>query len=867
MAVVNVLKEILDWSADRPPWQRDALRRLVVQGVLSEPDIANLTEFCKARHGLAGKATPEPLDSKHIPQLGEASKPVSLLSLTHHAGVNALAQAQTIEFAPSMTVVFGANAAGKSGYTRILKRACRARGAEEILGNVVSGSAPGRPSATIRYKLDGTNHDYQWDDDNPPHRDLSRVSVFDRHCASVYVAEQTDVAYRPLGLDLFDKLSDACEAVRRVLERERKELEARELHLPAVAEGTKVYDLLSHLTSLTNPESAKQLALLSGEEVVQLEELRKRLRDLRSDDPQKTARALEIRAKRVEGLAGKIQSIAELLSEAAVAALFQARDRMNQACRVAEDLRRTTFEEQPLPNTGSETWRALWTAAERFSTTDAYPDDAFPVTEANARCVLCQQPLGHDALERFRRFRDFLTSQVQRERDEATTAYERRLAQLRELGIMDDSTNEILDELHLDRSDLADAARVFVDGACDRRIAVINTLADESASSSGLPTVPAESVGLGEYIESLRNRASELRGADRSETIRKAETELRELEARQLLSKHLDAVLAEIERKKRLAAYQLCLDETKTTAITRKSSEVTKLAVTELLAKSFKNELETLKFRHVEVEMVAAGGSRGALYHKLQLRRAPGVSVPQVVSEGEARCLSIASFFAELTTAADRSAILFDDPVSSLDHTWRDNVAERLVEEAKARQVIVFTHDIVFLIALVDYAEKCGVELKHQNLRRGYTAAGFSEQGPPYQGMKVSARIGYLKDRLQTAAKLHRENKPGEYEDAGKHVYGHLRQAWERAVEEVLLNGIVERYRKSVETQRAKYLGDISQDDCTALENGMTKCSKWEGGHDHAAAEGANFPDPAEIEQDIKTLEEWVKAIRKRRNP
>ena len=55
--------------------------------------------------------------------------------------MNALARDQTIEFGPSLTIVYGANAAGKSGYARILKRACRARGAEEILGNDLEESA------------------------------------------------------------------------------------------------------------------------------------------------------------------------------------------------------------------------------------------------------------------------------------------------------------------------------------------------------------------------------------------------------------------------------------------------------------------------------------------------------------------------------------------------------------------------------------------------------------------------------------------------------------------------------------------------------------------------------------------------------
>lgn len=55
-------------------------------------------------------------------------------------------------------------------------------------------------------------------------------------------------------------------------------------------------------------------------------------------------------------------------------------------------------------------------------------------------------------------------------------------------------------------------------------------------------------------------------------------------------------------------------------------------------------------------------------------------------------------FLAELATTDTASAIVFDDPVSSLDHVHRDKVAERLANESLSRQVIVFTHDIAFLI-------------------------------------------------------------------------------------------------------------------------------------------------------------------------
>ncbi|MCH7993347.1 MAG: hypothetical protein IIB57_02775 [Planctomycetes bacterium] len=298
-----------------------------------------------------------------------------------------------------------------------------------------------------------------------------------------------------------------------MLERERKELEAAALHLPDVADGTAVHEVLSHLTSLTNPDDVKNLASLSEEENVRIEELRKRLRDLHSDDPQKTARAIEIRAKRVETLAGKMRTVAETLADGAIAEAFTARNRMIAARRAAEEMRRATFEEQPLPDTGSDAWRALWAAAERFSTTEAYPDDTFPVTEANARCVLCQQQLRDDGIDRLRRFHDFLSSEVQRERDEASAQYERLRKQIGDLVVTDDAATETVDELQLEDGDLADAIRAYVDAAQDRRVAVMNGLAEDSSTSSDLPVAPAEPEALGRHAETLRARANELRGA------------------------------------------------------------------------------------------------------------------------------------------------------------------------------------------------------------------------------------------------------------------------------------------------------------------------------------------------------------------
>jgi hypothetical protein len=92
-----------------------------------------------------------------------------------------------------------------------------------------------------------------------------------------------------------------------------------------------------------------------------------------------------------------------------------------------------------------------------------------------------------------------------------------------------------------------------------------------------------------------------------------------------------------------------------------------------------------------------------------------------------------------------------------------------------------------------------------------------------------------------------------------------LREAWERGLEEVLLGGVVERYRPGVQTQQVAQIADITAEDCKAVETAMTKCSRWLYGHDQAAAARADIPEPPEIKADIEALKSWVAAIRKRR--
>jgi energy-coupling factor transporter ATP-binding protein EcfA2 len=68
------------------------------------------------------------LDKSHLLIEASAEQAVSLTKMTEITGVNALVSDQELSFgAKGITIIYGDNGSGKSGYCRVLKHACRSR--------------------------------------------------------------------------------------------------------------------------------------------------------------------------------------------------------------------------------------------------------------------------------------------------------------------------------------------------------------------------------------------------------------------------------------------------------------------------------------------------------------------------------------------------------------------------------------------------------------------------------------------------------------------------------------------------------------------------------------------------------------------
>jgi hypothetical protein len=85
-------------------------------------------------------------------------EPVRLISIKGVANVNRLAENQELTFAPEgLTVVYGKNGSGESGYARILQSMVRARRRADILPDVFAES-PGKKSGQVTFLIGQTEH-------------------------------------------------------------------------------------------------------------------------------------------------------------------------------------------------------------------------------------------------------------------------------------------------------------------------------------------------------------------------------------------------------------------------------------------------------------------------------------------------------------------------------------------------------------------------------------------------------------------------------------------------------------------------------------------------------------------------------------
>jgi ABC-type molybdenum transport system ATPase subunit/photorepair protein PhrA len=483
------------------------------------------------------------------------------------------------------------------------------------------------------------------------------------------------------------------------------------------------------------------------------------------------------------------------------------------------------------------------------------------VTDDDARCVLCQQELTDDGKARLRRFDEYMRDTTEQDASTAERVYEDALLGLSNLVVVTPRVTTAVATLTAEDDKLGNATQSLLTKLEEQHVALLAHLRSDDAAPTPLPAVDLPDK-IHQLSATLEARAAQT-DVDKFQADLQAVTKRKdELRASVTLCESADLLRAEVVRKQRDARLQAARGATDTSAITQKSSQLTREYATKVILDEFTRETERLRLQRVTLEDL--GGQKGQLTQKPGLLGAKhrAASAQSVLSEGEQTALGLAGFFTEAVFDTSRSAIVFDDPVTSLDHVRRDKVAERLAQLAQDRQVIVFTHDVNFTGDLVAAAEKEKVTLTERSVERRGPKPGACLTTFPWKAKDFKARLDHLRTELARVKKDRAGLSQTEYEERVANWAGYLSETWERCVTSEILNQVFDRGTSFVQPRKFRLLAQITEADDQDFQDGYGSTSKWARRHDKAPGTNYVAPEPDELETELERITAWQKRIR-----
>jgi energy-coupling factor transporter ATP-binding protein EcfA2 len=861
---MGAVDEILDWSTHKlTPWRQDALRRLASSSAVTAKDESELLALIKEKAGfpLASKPpSPVPLSKAHLAPVTSGS-PLQIKGIRNVKNVNRLVPAASLTFVPNgLTVIYGRNGSGKSGFVRIFRTACRTRTDNpaklKVLADVY-GSGGGPQEAEIIVDRGVGDVVVPWTAGAPASEVLLQVAVFDSSAAQLYVDSGNHIQFLPFGLALPHKLNELCLALKDRLETERKPVTEQIALVTVVFETprtTKAQTFYAGLSAKTTDEQINAATAFSVDDERRIDEVTRLLAANTASGADASALSSWVHNLAVECV-GLCQAFSDLKLNGYRTLKQQATDARAAAGLKATDL----FSSEPLPGVGGETWRRLWLAARDYSIADAFPGREFPVVSTSDNietCVLCQQPLSADASERLGRFQAYVNESLAEIANQAEGAIAIATTSMPEIDTftLNDWTAR-LEQIRKRQPALADALAIFKKDVEARRTMAFESLqgATEPPASSSAALVSPDSA-LQDLSVLLSSEAAAFVKASEDGQRPKMQSEHAELADRKILAGGRDRIIKRRNLLKDDALYAVALAEVQTKGITQKANELVDTHLTKVVTDHFEMERETLEITHLKV-----GLSRKSGQTKAAFQTNPGTTLTkltsEILSEGEQRALALVAFLTEIAVTEGTGPIVIDDPVSSLDRERGLKVAARVATEAQKRQVIVFTHDLIFFNDLCREADERGVPTETTALfADGANAGKIDPAGVSWKGLGVSKRLARIRNDFAPLRKLY-TSSPSDYEFKVKHLYGRLRDSYERLVEEHIFCDVVRRGVDRIETQKLR-LVHLSDALAIRFHEGMTKANTHS--HDNPASGTVSVSDPAQFEADIAYMEQLI---------
>jgi energy-coupling factor transporter ATP-binding protein EcfA2 len=851
MTEIPLKNKIITWLKDYEFWFQYAGNRLL-EGEIVNDDLAEKTyQLFKEDYSL--KAIEEERAEIEFNEIVSDSAAVEgnlqLQFIKEIENVNALATGQSIPISTNLTIIYGGNGTGKSGYVRLLNNAFSSRGDKQILPNVFSDAAQGDPTCKFTFQSTAAPYDlaYPLQKSN---REFSQYSVFDTQSIRVLLEQDNKLDFTPIGFEFFEKVLQLYEAVKTKLFIEVEVNRPINEFEKFFVNDNAIKNVITNLGANSNEEELKALAIYKEEDADKLSELIAKQEELKSlDIPKRITELQKTRSQLIE-FTNKQQAIFDFLKPENIEhynSLITSFHKFQEFAKL-EGIR--NLEDYNIEDLGSNEWKEFIRASKNYASTIQTKREGKIYPSNNDNCLFCLQPLSEKENSLISSYWNLLKSEAEGELNRIIIAIRELEMKLKSLlPVKFDETVTLFEYVNINDAPFASKWKDIVSSS---EIAIQNIIANLANINLDLP-MPDFSVSTNEFdavIAKLKSVIEDLFQKNPLKELEELEKQIQFLKDKSLLNKLFEQVLAFVTAHKWAAKAEGSASSFNPRSITIKQGELFSTYITDKYTEIFNKECGN--FNAPSVVEISQKNTRGSTLRKLQVA---GMFANSILSEGEQRAISLADFLTEVQMNPSNKGVFFDDPVTSQDHQRREKIAERLVGLAMQKQVIVFTHDIAFFIRLKIAAETTATPYGFTTIRNVGGNPGIISPDLPWIAQPVKQRIGTLRDRIVRLIKIEQSGNEDEYLFAAKSWYGLLREGWERAVEERLFKGVIERFSLGIQTQKLKNVV-ITDEFLDDIENGMTESSSWI--HDAAAGLNPTPPTTKKAENDLKSLVDFA---------
>lgn len=850
LQVETLESEIKAFVDTLPYWLKFLYEKILSDSSISEIDIESahsyLLEELQLKEGIEKK---EITISYNVSNQGDYKSDLLFTRLSKVEGVNALSENQTIEFGPNLTIIYGTNGSGKSGYIRLLKKTFYSKSQEEIVSNVHTVGEPKPVTAEFTFQSANSEINLRF----PEHLAnviFQQFAVFDGKSVLKHLENRNEFEFRPAGLSFFSSFTDAINRVEAKHNLEISKKQSTNQYSEIFEGESDIKTFIQSITTSSKIEDLKKHTPFSEKDKEEKKKVEKEYDELRltSKNKEKEIQNLE---KVKQLLASTKQSVEKLNQYFTKSSLDKVRLGIEDSIKKEEFAKKEgieNFKTDKVKNVGSSEWKLFLEAAENFAKKQVLQNVSYPIDGDN--CILCHQTLSADAQKLIINYWNFIKSSAEQEFKDAKANIDKIKAAFEKLNFdlfpnentlttwLTENSNESLTAWEKDIINTKKLSDLIISDLVSK---TPNQRTEVKVSLSAFESI---SKAIESKVEILKNDKQHVE-------VLKLGKSLTYLIHKEKLELHIAKIETHLDNLKWLGKASnvnwISLKRTTTETEKRLSGKY----FNQKYIDSFNQECADLKGNFGIA--INHTGTLGTSYRQLFIK---GKNPSAILSEGEQKVIALADFLVEMQLSDVNKGVIFDDPVTSLDEERKSLIAERLVKEATSKQMIIFTHDLVFVSSLVAISEEQKINMDCHWIEKLDEKPGvvWLKNAPSFE--KSYKKSGKAQDYYNEA----KQCGPQQREDKIKNGFAALRTSYETLVVFDLFKGVVQRFNERISIDSLPNVNFTSELRDEIVDN-FRLCCRYMEGHSHSDKYAYIKPTLENLSEEINRFNEVKKKI------